>query len=97
MVNLYSIYDTESKSFIGEKMTASEISDLIGTKINNVYPSATSNQLLEGRYRVKITGIGKPKRINMDAETMRVMEEWEEVTEKLRRYFQKARRSIGRC
>lgn len=96
MVNLYSIYDTESKSFIGKKMTASEISDLIGTKINNVYPSATRGQLLDGRYKVKITGVGKRKKTNMDAETLKVMEEWEEVTEKLRRYFTKTRKELGK-
>ena len=96
MANLYSIYDSQSGLCLGQNKTASQIADLFGVKLGSVYRTAIRGHILNGKYRIKITGEGRKRDLETDDDTLRIMEEWEDVTEKMRAYFQKIRKELGK-
>lgn len=80
---------------MGKNKTAIQISDLFGIKTERVYRAAISGYIVAEKYRIEFMESKVEKKRPFREEDLRVMADWDDVTEKARAFFRHIRQKRG--
>lgn len=85
-MNLYNIYNSENGMRVGQKRTEEQIMSLFGVGRDEIKKAVAAGNLICGKYRLEPVIVEHTGQY-LREEDLKVMYEWDQVTEKARVYM----------